>query len=157
MIQIEEYNFENKRELHARERYWLEQLKATLNKVVPTRTNKEYQDEHKEQQKQYRQDNIEHIKENQKQWYRDNIEHIKQYHRDNVEHIKEHRKQYNKDNAEHIKQRQKQYAKDNAERLKQKFDCPCGSRYTYANRTHHFKTKRHCQYEYDKLYNFIYS
>ena len=48
MVQIEEFKHDTKQELHSRERYWLEELKATLNKVIPTRTNKEYREEHKE-------------------------------------------------------------------------------------------------------------
>jgi hypothetical protein len=55
MIQIEEYSCENKRELHARERHWVEQLGAGLNKQTPARTQAEYQ-------KQYREDNKDKIK-----------------------------------------------------------------------------------------------
>ena len=48
MIQIEEFKHDTKQELHTRERYWIEELKATLNKVIPTRTDKEWQIDNRE-------------------------------------------------------------------------------------------------------------
>ena len=42
MIQIEEVKHDTKQQLHTRERYWIEELKATLNRVIPTRTPAEY-------------------------------------------------------------------------------------------------------------------
>jgi len=70
----------DKLELHQRERYWLEQLGATLNRCVPTRSKKEYQKEYyednknniKDKSKQYYIDNKDKIRENQKQYYIDN-------------------------------------------------------------------------------------
>ena len=44
MIVIENYPCKNKTELETRERYWLEQLKATLNKRIPSRTIEEYRE-----------------------------------------------------------------------------------------------------------------
>jgi hypothetical protein len=41
MIQIESYNAKDKRDLHSRERYWIEKLKPKLNINIPTRTQKE--------------------------------------------------------------------------------------------------------------------
>ena len=42
MIMIEQYECKNKLELLKRERYYIEQFKATLNSKLPTRTIKEY-------------------------------------------------------------------------------------------------------------------
>jgi hypothetical protein len=42
IIQLERVEFNTKYELHARERHFIELLKATLNKVIPTRTKTEY-------------------------------------------------------------------------------------------------------------------
>lgn len=56
MIEIERYTAIDKRDLHKRERYWIENLGATLNKRVPSRTQKE-------SGKLYYQDNREKIKE----------------------------------------------------------------------------------------------
>lgn len=43
IILIESFQCTSKLELLKRERYWIEKLKPSLNKNVPTRTNKEYQ------------------------------------------------------------------------------------------------------------------
>ena len=42
MVQIAEVNAKDKRELHATERRYVEQLGATLNRQVPTKTTKRY-------------------------------------------------------------------------------------------------------------------
>ena len=45
MVQIEQYNATDKHSLHARERYWIEELKPSLNCCIPSRTrNERYQD-----------------------------------------------------------------------------------------------------------------
>ena len=48
MVVIEEYSCENKNQAVLRERYWIETSQSTLNKNIPTRTNKERYEEHKE-------------------------------------------------------------------------------------------------------------
>lgn len=105
MVEIEQYEATSKRNLHTRERYWLETLKATLNTNVPTRTNKEYKAEHKEHldkwYKQYREDNKEALKEKNKVWRDNNKEHIaianKEYNAANREVLVEYRKERRKD------------------------------------------------------------
>jgi len=61
MIEVENYNAVDKLDAGKKERFWIEQLQATLNKVVPTRTLKEYkidnQDIIKENSKVYRIEN----------------------------------------------------------------------------------------------------
>jgi hypothetical protein len=59
-----------------RERYWLEQRGATLNKQVPSRTKSEYYVDNQENFKQYRADNKE-----------KNIEFINNYRKENGERI----------------------------------------------------------------------
>jgi hypothetical protein len=49
IIQVEEYNFNNRQELRTRERYWLEQLQATLNYQTPSRTRKEKNDTYRQE------------------------------------------------------------------------------------------------------------
>ena len=95
MIVEEDFPCDSKNQLHTRERYHVENLHATLNKYIPTRTHQEWYE-----------DNAEHIKEYQKDYYKDNTEHIKQYKQKNAEHFK----QYRKENAEHIKARKKPIA-----------------------------------------------
>jgi len=49
MILLENYNATDSHHLEARERYWLETLKATLNCQIPTRTEKEKNIEYRKQ------------------------------------------------------------------------------------------------------------
>jgi hypothetical protein len=61
MISLYNGQFENKRELERKEREYIEELQSTLNKQIPTRTQKEYNE-----------DNKEHILKKQKQKYERN-------------------------------------------------------------------------------------
>ena len=60
MVQVAEVNAKDKRELHATERRYVEQLGATLNRQVPTKTRKQYYDDNRDKivahVKQYYQD-----------------------------------------------------------------------------------------------------
>jgi len=78
MIQIEPYPCNTKRELESRERHHLEQLNANLNCIIPTRTQKEYYEDNR--------DNL--------------IAKMKQYNKDNNESILEYQKQYNQQKKE---------------------------------------------------------
>lgn len=66
MIEIEKFPCKDKLEAEKRERYWIEILKAELNKIVPSRTTKEYYIDNKEaikkQNKEYKERNRELIK-----------------------------------------------------------------------------------------------
>jgi hypothetical protein len=66
MILIEMYPCVNHLESLQRERFWCENLNATLNSVVPSRTKQEYDKDHTEHKKQYdelyREEHIDHIK-----------------------------------------------------------------------------------------------
>ena len=68
LILIEYYSCNNKLELEKRERYYIEELHATLNKILPTRSRKEYY-----------LDNVEQIREYRKEYYTKNIDKIKDY------------------------------------------------------------------------------
>ena len=48
IILIENYECKSKEDLNKRERYWIDELKPELNKVIPTRTRKEYDIDNKE-------------------------------------------------------------------------------------------------------------
>lgn len=73
IIQIEEYNCKNKEEALKQERFWLDELNASLNKVLPTRNSKEYRNDNKEycynKIKEWRKDNQEYFKHQQKEYY----------------------------------------------------------------------------------------
>lgn len=84
IILLENYPCNNKQELHARERHYIELLDC-VNKCIPTRTPKEahqaYYQENRErvqsQQQQYAEEHQEEIKDWQKQYYQDNKAQIK--------------------------------------------------------------------------------
>ena len=48
MVQVAEANAKGKRALHATERRYVEQLGATLNRQVPTKTRKQYYDDNRD-------------------------------------------------------------------------------------------------------------
>ena len=139
VVVVEEYPCENKEQLHTRERYHVELLNSTLNKVIPTRTTKEW-----------REDNAGHFKARNKQYGKDNAEHLKAYQKayqsENAEHIKAREKEYEKDNVEHIKALYKQRYKDNAEKIKaygsEKIPCPhCNKILSRGYMTRHIKSQ----------------
>jgi hypothetical protein len=66
MVQIEEYCAKDKKDLLSRERHWLENLGATLNKEIPLRTIKEWTADNKER-----------IKVQSADWYQKNKDKIK--------------------------------------------------------------------------------
>jgi len=78
MILIEYYKCDTKLELEKREREVIEKLNPTLNKQIPTRTKKEYQENNKEHfknyQKEYREKNKEQIKKRDKEYHENNKE-----------------------------------------------------------------------------------
>ena len=47
MVEIEQYNAKDKRDLHTRERYWIETFGAILNSNIPSRTDTEYRADNK--------------------------------------------------------------------------------------------------------------
>ena len=101
MIEIERYSAIDKSDLHKKERYWIEELKSTLNKLIPARTRQEYLQDNKIRiairSKTYNQDNREHQLEQNKQNYQNNrekrIEQVKQYYQNNREKRIEHAQQ----------------------------------------------------------------
>jgi len=66
MILVEEYPCENKQQKLQRERYWYEELKASLNYDYPARIKKEWYEDNKEFVKKYQEANKEKISERKK-------------------------------------------------------------------------------------------
>jgi hypothetical protein len=130
MILIEMYPCTNHLESLQRERFWCENLNATLNSVVPSRSPKE-------QNKQYCVLNKEKIK-----------EHKHMYYKQNKEKLKVNRKKYYDENKEDSKK----YYVENRESFSEKHDCECGCSYTKSNKSNHLKTKKHQEYEKNRLY-----
>jgi len=131
IILVEDFPCERKEQLHARERYWIENTEC-VNMFIPTRTYKEwYQDnkakikekkkeyhkayalKYKEKRKEINEKNKEKIKEQAKKYREENKEKIKEYHKEYHKayalKYKEKRKEINEKNKEKIKEYQREY------------------------------------------------
>ena len=128
MIELKEFSCENKREKDTEERKHIDELKPSLNKVLPTRTIKEWRKDNKQKKiqkdKDYYLKNKEKIKEQVKQYRLNNKEKFKEkekeYRVKNKEKSKEYNKQYRLNNKEKKKQRDKEYYLKNKEKIKEK-------------------------------------
>jgi len=80
MIEIEKYNAIDGNDAKKRERFWIEELKASLNCKIPTRLQKEYIEDNKEEitikKKNYRDNNKEEKAKTDKEYYENNKEKI---------------------------------------------------------------------------------
>jgi hypothetical protein len=67
------------------------------------------------------------------------------------EEIKEQKKEYNKEyrelNKDKIKKKDKEYYELNKDKINEKINCECGGKYIYANKSTHFKTKKHTNFQ----------
>ena len=140
MIEIELYSCENRRQAEARERYWLEQLGATLNRQVPTRTKQEWKQENKDR-----------INEKNKEYYEANREQInlkhKEYRQENLEETRERGRNYHQENKDRINEKKKKIYELNREQIslkrKEKITCECGEEVSKGSLCTHRKTKKH--------------
>ena len=107
---IEEYPCNIKKELHTRERYYIENTPNTINKFIPTRTNLEY-----------KKDNPEIVKKSRQKYKENNREKLrldnKKYRENNREKISLSGKKYREDNREKIKLTDKKYKENNRDRI----------------------------------------
>lgn len=117
IVLVENYPCNSKDELNARERKWIEELKAELNITMPTRTQ---QDIAKSKRK-WQQNNKEKVAEKKRQWEQDNKEKIaarvKQYRQDNKEKIAEWTRQYQQDNKEKVAEKNRKYQQNNKAKI----------------------------------------
>ena len=125
---LEEPDVITSRQLHDRERHYVDKLKPTLNKQLPNRTKKQFYIDNK---KVY-------------------IERSKQRYIDNKKVYIERSKQRYIDNKKAYNERNKQRYIDNRDRIieqkKQKVICCCGRSYTKSVKARHNKTKFHINY-----------
>lgn len=113
---IETFDYSIKKELTDREAYFIKKFEC-VNKVIPGRTRKIYQQENKvkikEQMKIYHQENKESINKKQKIYKKNNKEKIKEYnkiyHQQNKKSINKESKIYWKQNREQINEKKKIY------------------------------------------------
>ena len=110
---VQNYPCDSKEELHARERYYIENFDC-VNKVIPGRTEKEYREVNKELKSEY----------------------LKEYREVNKEKIREQKKEYREANKERLLKKHREYGEV-------KVVCGCGSEITKNNLSRHRKSKKH--------------
>ena len=98
MIQIVCIECLDKRDSESKERAYIEQLGAKLNKCIPTRTKTEYRNDHKEQ-----------IAINKKEYRNANKDRLAEYYIANKEQIAINKKEYYSNNKEQIAIKKKEY------------------------------------------------
>jgi hypothetical protein len=112
IVLLEDFPCEKKEQLHARERYHIEILNC-CNKAIPTRTKKEYRENHKDEltayAKVYRENNKDKICE----YWQKNKDNLKETH-------KAYSLEYYANNAEELKRKQSKYRQENLEIIRQK-------------------------------------
>jgi hypothetical protein len=84
----------DKENLHKRERFYIEEKKAELNKCIPLRTKKEYDVDNKEYRKEYCENNKNKIAEKRKIYYEENKEKYNEYREENKEKYNEYQRAY---------------------------------------------------------------
>ena len=135
MIEIERYSATDKKDLEKRERHYIETLQSTLNKSIPTRTKKEYKIANSEQ-----------IKEQNKEYRKDNVERTKQYRLDNIDEYKEIDKKRYEEKKELILEQAKLLYQTKKDVLATKITCECGKILSKSGLSAHKKTEKHQAY-----------
>jgi len=124
---VENFSCSSKEELHARERWYI-QNNDCVNKIIPTRTPKQYMEDNKDiiakKAKQYREDNKEYFKKY-KTEYRDKNKDIiakkhKEYYEINKDIIAKKEKQYRENNKDIIAKKDKDYYDNNKDIIAKK-------------------------------------
>ena len=125
MLEICKLSCVDKQDALRNERKYIEELKATLNKVVPTRTRQEYYEQNREQITEQR----------------------KEYRDQNREQIAEQKQEYYNQNQEQLAEKNKEYYEQNRVKLlenrRTKMVCECGVIYSHNGKSRHFKSKKH--------------
>jgi hypothetical protein len=120
---VEKCPCNDKIELLARERYYIENNEC-VNKQLPGRTTKEYYEANKDKIKEYREVNKDKIKEYTKEYYEANKDKINKLH----------------------KEYYKEYYEANKEKMSIKITCECGSEVRKVGCARNIKTKKHINY-----------
>jgi len=139
IILVEYFPCNNKMELNARERWYIENNDC-VNMIIPTRTIKEYYEANKEEIKEQKKEYYEAHKEQRK-------EKDKQYREVNKEQKKEQNKEYYEAKKDHLKKQNKEYYKAHKEevlkKMSEKITCECGAVIRKDNLLRHNNSKRH--------------
>jgi hypothetical protein len=140
MVEVEKYNAEDKQDLHSRERFWFEELGATLNTQMPLRSATEYRQQNKvkmaEYQTEYRQQNKVKM-----------VDYSSEYYQRNKEKISKRNMEFYQKNKEKFSNRNMEYRQKNKERIAkcsiEKVTCECESVLSRCNLTNHRKSVKH--------------
>jgi len=106
MVVLVELNCNDKYETERNESKYIEELQTTLNKQIPTRTDKEYYEQNKDK-----------IIEQQKEYYEQNKDKIAEYREKNKDKIAEYNKEYKEQNKETLTEYNKEYRRQNREKI----------------------------------------
>ena len=68
------------------------------------------------------------------------------YYAENPEYYKKKSAKYQAEHFEQHKESCAKYRAEHSEEIKEKFNCECGGKYTYNNKSRHLKTKMHQEY-----------
>jgi len=121
-----------------------------LNKNEAGRTKKEYDEEHKQEikdyMKEYRQQHKEEIKEYYKQYKQEHKEEIKEYREEHKEILAEKAKEYYQEHKEVIAEKAKEYRQNHKEKINKKCNCECGGYYSHKHKSTHEKSNKHQKY-----------
>jgi hypothetical protein len=115
----------DKEHLLKRERFYIVNLKAELNKQIPLRTLEEYREEYRKENKdkmvEYRKENKDKIVEYRKEYRKENkdkmVEYRKEYYETNKDKIVEYSKEYYETNKQKISKQKKEYTNNNKEKV----------------------------------------
>lgn len=117
IVLVEKVKVNDSYQLKKQERKYIEQLNATLNINIPTRTQKEWYEVNKDR-----------ILEKKKDYHEVNKDKLKEYYENNKDKILERKKERYENNKDKILKQQKGYQQANkekiSEKLKEKVNCP---------------------------------
>ena len=115
IILVENFPCTSKDELNKKERYWIEQLNPPLNRQIPTRSDKEYRDSHKEESRSYRERHKEELKLGLQKYreahHEELLDKAKDYRESHSEEIKDRRKTWYESNKARVNERRRKDAK----------------------------------------------
>jgi group I intron endonuclease len=137
IVLIQEYPCENKMQLERRERYWIEEMKPTLNKNIPTRSKQEWRvvnaDKERESNAKYRAEHLDKERERKAKYRVENAEKLREYkakyRAENADKILEKEAKYRAENADKVRESQAKYYAENADKVREKH-----AKYREANR-----------------------
>ena len=146
---IEEFPCKSRKELQARERWWIEN-NVCINKQIPGRTPQEWREDNEGYNIKYNEQHKEHIAQKSKEYHEANKAHIAQKNKEwreaNKAYIAQKEKEWREANKAHIAQYGKKYRENNGDKSKEKFTCECGGKYTHQTKSQHYKTIKHQKY-----------